>query len=168
MNFLIAGGTGLIGQALIQRLTEENHHIFCLTRSLNNKQNTNNLTFIRWQHQEKNSYQELQEKRIDVVINLAGKSLNSGRWTNKQKKQIIESRLQATKQLLAIIENLPEKPTLFLNASAIGIYGISDTKTFVETDLPAADFLASTVEQWEACAKKQLFILSALLIVALE
>ena len=87
MNFLIAGGTGLIGQALIQRLTEENHHIFCLTRSLNNKQNTNNLTFIRWHHQEKKPYQELQEKRIDVVINLARKSLNSGHWTNKQKNK---------------------------------------------------------------------------------
>lgn len=154
MNFLIAGGTGLIGQTLIQRLTEENHHIFCLTRSLKNKQNKNNLTFIQWLHDEKQPCKELKGKKIDVVINLAGKSLNNGRWTKNRKKQIIESRIQATANIVTIMESLEEKPTLFLNASAIGIYGISKTRTFDETYSSADDFLASTVKKWEEYAKR--------------
>ncbi|PKG22024.1 TIGR01777 family oxidoreductase [Niallia nealsonii] len=154
MNFLIAGGTGLIGQKLIQQLIKENHHIFCLTRSLKNKKNTNNLTFIQWMHDEKEPYEELKDKKIDVVINLAGKSLNSGRWTEKRKKEIVESRINATASILTTIKNLTHKPTLFLNASAIGIYGISETITFNETYSPGDDFLASTVAKWEECAKK--------------
>ncbi|GKU85242.1 TIGR01777 family oxidoreductase [Niallia sp. NCCP-28] len=154
MNFLIAGGTGLIGQKLIQRLIEENHHIFCLTRSLKNKTNTNNLTFIQWMHDGKQPCEELKGKKIDIIINLAGKSLNSGRWTENRKKQIVESRIKATMSILTIIKNLTHKPILFLNASAIGIYGTSETKTFKETDSPANDFLASTVAKWEECAKK--------------
>lgn len=92
---------------------------------------------------------------MDIVINLAGKSLNSGRWTHNTKQQLINSRLEATNALMNIVEQLPIKPKLLLNASAIGIYGTSETKIFSETDKAAHDFLATTVSKWEECASSR-------------
>lgn len=151
MNFLIAGGTGLVGQALINKLVTEKHTIYCLTRNLTGKQNSSNIQYIQWLHNKLPTYDL---PPIDIVINLAGLSLNSGRWTKKRKQKIVGSRLQATTELLSIIEHLPVKPSLLLNASAVGVYGTSESTTFHEDSELADDFLANTVKKWESCADK--------------
>lgn len=91
---------------------------------------------------------------IDVVINLAGESINS-RWTKKQKKAIVNSRIQTTKGLIKQLQTLSIKPHTFINASAIGYYGTSETESFTEQhETPGDDFLANTVCSWEQEASK--------------
>ena len=68
---------------------------------------------------------------IDVVINLAGESINS-RWTKQQKKAILNSRIQTTKGLIKQLQGLHTKPHTFINASAIGYYGTSEIESFTE------------------------------------
>lgn len=91
---------------------------------------------------------------IDVVINLAGESINS-RWTKKQKESILNSRIQTTKGLIKQLQKLNTKPSTFINASAIGYYGTSETESFTEQhETPGNDFLANTVYSWEQEASK--------------
>lgn len=151
MNFLITGGTGLVGKALLNSLMKQGHSIYCLTRS-NHSTSNPNLTYIKWLSNNSITIDPL--PHIDIVINLAGYSLNSGRWTAHRKELIRNSRLEATSELMKIIEALPKKPKLFLNASAIGIYGTSETSIFTEDSPPGDDFLATTVKLWEQEADK--------------
>lgn len=153
MNIVIAGGSGFIGNALIEHFCKRGDHLYILTRNKQNKNNSAFVTYIEWLQQD--STPEKYLKNIDVFINLAGESINSGRWTEKRKKRILSSRIKATSQCLTLIKKLENKPSVFLNASAIGYYGTSMSKRFTEhTKEPGSDFLATVVKKWEAAANE--------------
>ncbi len=147
MNIVIAGGTGLIGSKIVEHFSKDKHHIYILTRNSTNKNNTDTITYVNWLNDGDEPEKKLEN--IDVVINLAGESINS-RWTNEQKKRILTSRLDATKNCLTLMEKLTQKPKVYLNASAVGFYGTSLSTTFTEDDHDVGtDFLATVVEAWE-------------------
>lgn len=69
--------------------------------------------------------------------------------------KIKNSRLLVTESILKIISQLNKKPTALINASAVGIYGTSNLKTFTEDSKETGnDFLAETVHAWENTAMK--------------
>lgn len=146
MKIVIAGGTGFIGQKLTELLLNKGHQIVILTRKP--KRAEGNLSYIKWL--EDGSIPEKEIGHANAFINLAGVSINDGRWTAEHQKQIYDSRMTATDELLRIIEALAEKPFVFINASAIGIYPASTEAVYTE-DSPevANDFLARTVHDWE-------------------
>lgn len=146
MNILMTGGTGFIGQKLIDKLIENDHHTYVLTRSPKKHPNTANITFISY------DYPVNRLPKIHGVINLAGESI-FGKWTDEKKANILKSRLEITEKVIQLISKMNEKPNVFVNASAVGFYGMSDTKIFTEeTKLPAKDFLADVVAKWENAA----------------
>lgn len=153
MRIAITGGTGFVGSALAKKLLENGHELFILTRNAGNKQNSKNLHYVQWLNKADSPEDELEG--IDVFINLAGESINSGRWTEERKKRIFNSRITATKEVLRIISRLAEKPYTLINASAVGYYGTSENETFTEASKNAgSDFLAETVRRWEMEASK--------------
>lgn len=147
MKIVIAGGTGFVGKALTKRFLELGHEIIILTRK---KSHTGgNPTYLQWLCED--STPTIQD--IDVMINLAGESLSSGRWTDERKERILSSRIEATEAVLAIMKK--NSPKTFINASAIGYYGTSLTETFTEENKKAGtDFLATTVKHWEEIASQ--------------
>ncbi len=146
MNILMTGGTGFIGQKLINKLIENDHHTYVLTRSPKKHPNTANITFISY------DYPVNRLPKIHGVVNLAGESI-FGKWTNEKKESILKSRLDITEKTIQLISKMNEKPNVFINASAVGFYGMSDTQIFTEeTKLPAKDFLADVVAKWENAA----------------
>ncbi|MFL0363608.1 TIGR01777 family oxidoreductase [Pseudobacillus sp. 179-B 2D1 NHS] len=152
MKVVIAGGTGFVGRALIDELLENGHQVVILTRSFENKQDTDNIRYVKWLDDRSKPEKELQD--IDAFINLAGESLNSGRWTEKRKQQIISSRISSTKEMIRIMAALPQKPSVFINASAIGCYPVSLEETFTESSKTTTKgFLAKTVDIWESEAQ---------------
>ncbi|MEH7098246.1 TIGR01777 family oxidoreductase [Neobacillus vireti] len=151
MKILIAGGSGFIGRIVTNLLREEGHDITILTRK--EKEAEKNITYIQWLG--KDTSPETEIKKADAVINLAGVSINAGRWTAKHQKQIYESRMIATEELLRIVAALPEKPAVFINASAIGIYPSSQQAVYTEKSVEVSDdFLGRTVNDWEQKAAK--------------
>ncbi|AXF57641.1 TIGR01777 family oxidoreductase [Salicibibacter kimchii] len=151
MHVVITGGTGLVGKALTEKLRSLDHSVSILTRNVQNKQNENNLHYIEWLSDNKPE-QEL--KNVDAIVNLAGASISS-RWTKKHKARIKNSRIQATRECIRLMENLPDgPPNVFVSASAMGYYGISETEAFTEDSAPAnQNFLQEVSERWEQEAK---------------
>lgn len=153
LKIAISGGTGLIGQALCQFFLENGDKVYVLTRKPISPSEHSNLTYVLSENLNMEAIKLIEG--IDVIINLAGESINSGRWNEKRKDRILNSRLHATNQIINLINRIEHKPTLLINASAIGFYGTSNTLTFTEeSNSIGKDFLAKTVKQWEETALK--------------
>ncbi len=118
MNYLITGGTGLIGKALVAKLLLQNSCVTVLTRNVGKAQQLfkNNVTYIS----------ELSNENVensDVVINLAGEAIADKRWSTAQKESICKSRWHITAKLVELINCAKNPPSLFISGSAIGVYG---------------------------------------------
>lgn len=154
MKVVIAGGTGLIGSQVTEILLREGHEVVILTRSAARSER-DRVAYVPWL--EAGTAPERDIESADAFINLAGVSINDGRWTARHRDQIYESRMTATEELLRIIQALPTKPSVLVNASAIGIYPASTEAVYTEASAAAADdFLGRTVHDWEkkaACAE---------------
>lgn len=150
MKIVIAGGSGFVGKAVSDFFQKNGDEVYILTRT---PQSSTNIKYIEWLSEQCHPLTQLEG--VDYIINLAGESINSGRWDDQRKSRILQSRLKATKELLDLISKLKEKPKALINASAIGFYGTSDITTFTEESKRAGqDFLAQTVQQWENIAIK--------------
>ncbi|MGG3562838.1 TIGR01777 family oxidoreductase [Neobacillus rhizosphaerae] len=153
MKFAIAGGTGFVGKALVNELSKYDNEIVILTRRARNSNEKVNVRYTQWLTDNAFPVKDLQN--TDIFINLAGESINSGRWTEERKNKIMSSRIEAVDAVLDIINQLERKPRALINASAIGIYGTSETKVFTENNEKlGTDFLAETVVKWEQEASK--------------
>ncbi|MDT3494137.1 TIGR01777 family oxidoreductase [Bacillus toyonensis] len=156
MKIAISGGTGFIGKYLSTFFIQKGYTVYILTRKNKIETSNPNLQYVQWTP----DLPTFPLSSIDIVINLAGESINS-RWTKKQKEAILNSRLQATRGLIKQLQALSTKPHTFINASAIGYYGTSETESFTEQqETPGNDFLAKTVFLWEqeACKARSLGI----------
>ena len=152
MKVVVAGGSGFVGKEIVRLLVKEGHQVYVLTRNKNKLKMEEGIP-VEWLHD--NSHPERVLEGIDAVINLAGASLNSGRWTKKRKKLILQSRIQANKELYRIINQLEHQPGTLINASAIGFYEPSLEQAYTEEWNQAGEnFLADTVVKWENEANK--------------
>jgi uncharacterized protein (TIGR01777 family) len=150
---LISGGTGLIGSALARELIKNDYHLIILTRNASRKKNTEKISYAEW-----NIKEGLIDKRAiekaDFIIHLAGANVAEKRWSVKRKKEIVDSRVQSGELLVKALKEIPNKVEAVVSASAIGWYGpdaqVLNTKTFIETDNAANDFLGTTCQQWES------------------
>ena len=147
-RILITGGTGFVGSALTKKLTTMGNEVYILTRN-HTHTNEKNVQYVEWM----NGHQP-ELPSIDAVINLAGESIN-GRWTDEKKKAILNSRLKVTDNLLQLVEKMVTKPSVWINASAVGFYGTSEAEVYTEeTKKHGEDFLAEVVKAWETKASE--------------
>jgi len=146
MKVAITGGSGFVGKEITKQLTNNGHEVYILTRS--SKPSNDSVHMVKWLGEKDKPEEQL--NGVDAWINLAGASINEGRWTEEQKQKIHDSRMQATDEVLRILKAVSEKPTVLVNASAIGIYPPSEEALYTEqSSSRGSDFLAETVEEWE-------------------
>ncbi|SOC40048.1 hypothetical protein SAMN05877842_10726 [Ureibacillus acetophenoni] len=152
IKVVIAGGSGFIGQKLTNFLLEKGHEIIILTRKTK-EHPLENVSYVEWLND--GDAPENSLENVDVFINLAGVSINDGRWSKKHQERIYQSGMIATKELIRIISTLLNKPSTLINASAVGIYPQSLHHIYTEESLEVAnDFLGKTVKDWEETAKQ--------------
>lgn len=148
MQILITGATGLIGSALIQKLSVT-HQFTALSRRKIRAQRLlpTNVHVIE-------SLEELKSlDTFDAVINLAGEPIADKRWTPAQKAIICESRWQVTQQLVALFNAAKTPPPVFISGSAIGYYGSQqDDPITEEQNQPHKEFTHELCAHWEALA----------------
>lgn len=159
MKIAITGATGFVGSYLVKRLQAEGEQIIILTRNVNHadrvfpKSAFPNVEIISYNSNQSGDWQKV-ISGCDGVVNLAGASIGEGRWTPERKQEIINSRKIGTQKLVEAIANAEQKPSVLVNASAIGYYGTSETATYEESSSPGNDFLAEVCVAWEAEAQK--------------
>ena len=158
MNILITGGTGLIGRALSAALIADGHNVSVLTRNPDKARNNlaSGVLPIKWQSADIEALSRLIETN-DAVINLAGESIAgenllsilTKRWTDESKKRIQGSRVDMGETLVKAIEMAEKKPQVFIQASAVGYYGVTGEEPLNENEPKGDDFLAETCSSWE-------------------
>jgi uncharacterized protein len=151
-TILISGGTGLIGTALTSALVAKGYDVIVLSRS-KRLSTQKNVSYAVWDV--KNGIIDADAiKRADYIVHLAGANVAGKRWTDERKKEIIGSRVKSGELLVKTLRETNNKVKAVISSSAIGYYGPDPTnvnaRPFVETDNPYNDFLATTVQQWEA------------------
>ena len=158
MKIAITGATGFIGSRLVEKLTTSGQQILILARNPERAKlqfpsaKFPNLEIVGCQITESGTWQQT-ISGCDAVVNLVGEPI-AERWTPEHKKAIQGSRQRGTEKIVEAIGQANAKPSVLINASAIGYYGTSETATFVENSPPGSDFLAQVCQAWEAEATK--------------
>jgi len=163
MKLLLTGCTGFIGRELIPLLVQEGHSLTVISRQSKEQlkmiSNDSDLRIIKMNPAETSCWnnEEIQTclKNCEGVINLAGEPIAEKRWTEAHCKEITNSRLNTTKNLIQNLRKIKKSPKVLINASAIGFYGSHAQTEFTEENISGNDFLAGLCKEWESIAQNQ-------------
>ena len=156
MKIFISGSTGLVGSALVDHFSQQGHTITRLVRAGTKRPRQvaglRELPQVAWNPQ--SGLLNSRVADVDAVLHLAGASIAGHRWTPAWKRELRESRVTATRNLVASLGQLHRPPQVFIAASAIGYYGNRGDEELTEASTPGDDFLAQLTVHWEAEAAR--------------
>jgi uncharacterized protein (TIGR01777 family) len=148
LHLVVSGASGLIGSALVPRLTAEGHRVRRLVRRAPGQNE------IAWDPA-RGKLDAEHLVGVDGVIHLAGENVGV-RWTRRRKARIRESRVRGTRLLSETLARLERPPRVLVSASAIGIYGNRGNDLLTDSTPPGdadRDFLVAVCLDWEAAAE---------------
>jgi uncharacterized protein len=150
----ITGATGLIGTALAEVCTRDGLRVSALVRdTARAAERLPSATLHAWDaHQ--GPPPEAAFEGVDVVVNLVGESISSGRWNEGRMKRLRDSRVVATRALVDVLRGLTARPRVLISASGVGIYGNRGDEILTETSANGTGFTAELGRDWEAEASK--------------
>jgi uncharacterized protein (TIGR01777 family) len=149
-RILVTGATGFIGSHLVARLLANGDRPLVLARNETKARRLfgDTVTIVT-------SLAAVQaEERVHAIVNLAGESIAGGPWTAKRREILLGSRLGVTRELLSLVDRLTVKPTTWLNASAIGYYGVRGDERLTEAAPPGTGFQSELCRRWEEAAEE--------------
>ena len=144
-KIVIAGGSGFLGKLIAARYYGTDTRIIILTRSP--EPDEKNVSFIKWDGKTIGPWAE-EISGSDVVINLAGRSVDC-RYNEKNKKVIINSRVDSTKVIGKAIQTAVVPTKLWVNASTSAVYGDSGEEIMTEASPLAEGFSPGVCKIWE-------------------
>ncbi len=142
MKVAITGSSGLIGSSLVSFLSKKSVTVSKILR-----ENPRDYD-ISWKP-EGGEWDSSFAGGIDGIVHLAGENIASGKWTRKKKEKIRNSRIEGTRRLCEHILKLPNPPSVFVCASAIGFYGDRGMEFLNEGSPRGSGFLPDVCVGWE-------------------
>jgi uncharacterized protein (TIGR01777 family) len=145
-TIVIAGGNGFLGTLLSKYFVQRGDSVIILARHEPVKEF--GVSFEQWDARSSGSWSQCLES-ADVLINLAGKNVNC-RYTEENKKEILNSRIESTAALGEALRKLKNPPGVWINASSATIYNASYTSFRNEDSMDIGDdFSMNVCKQWE-------------------
>jgi hypothetical protein len=147
MKVVVGGGSGLVGQALVESFRADGHEVVVVSRRP--RAGAVSAGSVSW-----DTVGGAIED-ADAVVNLAGVSIGGGlRWGADRKEAIVSSRVDTTRRLVQEIGQVADPPRVLVTASGIGFAGDAGEDVVDESHPYGRDFLAGVCEAWEAAAAK--------------
>jgi hypothetical protein len=150
MRVAVTGATGFLGRPLVRRLSDAKHEVTAFSRSveLARKVLPPGVRILPWKPEDLGELAGA-VAGLDAVINLAGENIGAGRWDESRRQAILNSRVHAGKSLALAFTQIKKKPKVFIQTSAVGIYGEGGDVGLDENAPAGKGFLSRVVQAWE-------------------
>lgn len=148
-QMLLSGGSGLVGTALLGHFASQG--VPCCTLVRRAPEPASSTYF--WDPYHFEFREEMRRfSGTRAAIHLSGDNVSEGRWTQKKKLRIRQSRVRTTQSMVELLGRLEQRPEVLICASAVGYYGDRGAETLTEASTPGSGFLAEVCREWEAAA----------------
>jgi uncharacterized protein (TIGR01777 family) len=149
MDVAVTGASGLIGSALARALEADGHRVLRVVRPSSAASGGDTVT---WSPAD-GTIDRAGLEGIDAVVHLAGEGIAERRWSDEQKRRILESRTTGSSLLATTLAGLQRPPKVLLSSSAIGFYGDRGTEVLTEQSAPGQGFLTDVCVAWEGATR---------------
>ena len=157
MRLAVTGATGLIGRALVAELRARGDEVTALSRDPDRARERlpDGVRAIAWREPKAERAPAEALDRADAVVHLLGEPV-AQRWTDKARREIRDSRVLSTQNLVAALRQLPadRRPAVLVSQSASGHYGARGDEPVDEAASAGDDFLARVTVEWETAARE--------------
>jgi uncharacterized protein len=155
MRVAVSGATGLIGGALVKELRARGDEPVALSRAAAGARERLGVDAYEWKAPKSEPPPLDALRGSDAVVNLLGETI-AQRWSDDARREIRDSRVLSTRNLVAALAELPEgeRPRVLVSQSASGWYGARAEERLDEAEPAGDDFLARLTVDWEAEADK--------------
>lgn len=156
MQVAVTGATGMIGATLVRALAARGDEVTALSRNAQRARQTLDVPAETWADPKAELPPLDALSGRDGVVHLLGEVI-AQRWSDETKREIRESRVLSTRNLVSALGDLPaeERPRVLVSGSGAGWYGHrGDERLDESTPEPGDDFLAQLSADWEAEARR--------------
>jgi hypothetical protein len=154
-RIVITGATGFIGKPLSIALAGAGYEVVALSRRHVEAETifAGNVKVVEWDAVTSSQWSEHVDGAL-AIVNLTGDNIGAGRWSEKKKKLILESRLNAGAAVTEAIRSAEHKPEVLIQTSGVGYYGDRGDELLDENSTNGTGFLADVARQWEASVRE--------------